>query len=122
MTTPTNPLAGPLNLAVGAGISATPESVSRRVDLLHQGGHGWMPADMAMALTTSDHSDNGMVQIADGIKSTLSSAWNGFSEAIDDPVLHKQPSTSLALARYLNASLGPMPVRQDDLRVIQQHL
>jgi len=116
----------PISTATGpdliAAASAAPaEQLGQRVDLLNQ-SHPWMPHDMTMALATSDTSDNELTSIADSIKQTLASTWDGFNEAVDDPVLHKQPTTSLALARYLTAAIGPLPVAEPDLNVIQLSL
>lgn len=103
-------------------VSASPQAVADRIDLLHQNGHEWMPPDTSMTLASSDHSDTELLSIAGSIKSSLAQNWNGFTEAFDDTVLHKEPSKALALARYLHASLGPLPVREDDLHVIQTNL
>jgi hypothetical protein len=125
MTAPTttlDPLAAARNISANAGTSAEPQGVADRVDTLNQAGHNWMSADMQTTLAAAPTSDSEMVQIADSIKSTLANAWNGFSEATDDNVLHKQPTTGLALARLMNASLGPLPVAQSDLLTIQTNL
>lgn len=129
MTTPMlNPLAGAQAVAANANTSAapqsmaTPQAVADRVDMLNQSGHAWMPADMQTTLAASNTSDSDLTTIADSIKNTLANTWNGFTEATDDNVLHKQPTTSLALARFLNSSIGPLPIRQDDLNTIQTNL
>ena len=101
--------------------SAEPQSVADRVDQLQQ-QHNWMPADMQTTLATSQTSDTEMHSIADSIKHTLASGWNGFTEAFHDPVLDKQPTAELALTRYLTSAVGPLPVAQVDLNVIQRNL
>lgn len=118
----TTPLAAPvaLHAAYSDGLSA--QAIASRVDMLNANGHQWMPADMQTTLASSPTSDSGLLQAAHTIKHTLSSAWDGFTEAFDDPVLHKTPSTSLALARLVNSSLGPLPVEETDLTGIQADL
>lgn len=49
-------------------------------------------------------------------------ADDGFKHLFDDPVLQKNPSAGLALARYLNGVLGPVPIKEEHLTHIQQQL
>lgn len=104
------------------GSALSPQAVGERVNTLAAAGHEWMPADMQMTLASAPTSDNDMVSIANSIKTTLSKTWDGFTEAFDDPVLHKQPTTSLALSRLMHASLGPLPIAEEDLGSIQKSL
>lgn len=116
----TMPLTSANLIAQRSGVSA--DAFAARTTMLQRNGHDWMPADMQASLASSEHSDSDVLAIADGIKQSLAQKWNGFTEAFDDNVLHKQPSHALTLARYLHASLGPLPVREDDLSVIQRNL
>lgn len=122
LVAPTDALANSENIQQNSSTSAAPQALADRVDTLNAAGHAWMPSDMQTTLAAAPTSDNEMVQVADSIKSSLAKAWNGFSEATDDNVLHKQPTAALALTRMMNASLGPLPVAQPDLNVIQKNL
>lgn len=119
------PLANAALVGKRANTAADPQAqaLNDRLTLLAQHGHTWMPPDTAVAVASAPNvSDQSMLDVAGSLKQQVAQAWNGFSENFNDNILHAQPTAALTLARYLHASLGPLPIRQDDLHVIQRNL
>lgn len=96
-------------------------SLDTRLGMLTD-AHPWMEPQLQVALAQSNNSDSGILGIADSMKQTLISTWDGWQSAFDDPVLQKRETAGLALRRYMTQAIGPWPVADTDLLHMQREL
>ena len=96
-------------------------TLANRIAALQQ-NHPWMDPQVTTTLAASDSSDDEVNGIADALRAQVQQTWDGISHYFDDPVLHKQPTASMALRRYITGSLGAWPVADNDLAHIQGQL
>lgn len=82
----------------------------------------WLDPQLQAAFATSRMSNAQLEQTLTYTKRALATAYNGYQQIFDDPVLQKQPSTALAVKRYITQAIGPIPVEEAQLTKIQQNL
>lgn len=101
---------------------AEPQDLPSRLAMLHQQGHDYLDPGAQLALAQSDTSNSDLTSIANGIKNAVQNSYDGLTRFFTDPVLHQEPSASVALQRYVNSAIGPQPIAETDLVHIQGQL
>lgn len=84
--------------------------------------HPWMEPQVAYSLASSPHPTNTILDMAESFRSSLATARTGFTDLYSDPVLQKTPTVHLAVARYLNSTLGTWPIADEHLVDVQKNL
>lgn len=82
--------------------------------------HGWMPHDMAFGVAETPISDHQMLALANTLRDVYKTVDDSLHFIHNDPVLQKQPSALLSFQRYLNSSVGPWPIEDQNVTDIQK--
>lgn len=85
--------------------------------------HGWMDSSSMMAVAQSARSEEEALATANELRQAkYSQQQSNMHLVFDDGRLQEKPSLGMALQRYLQGAIGPLPVAADDPIRVQQML